>query len=82
MWQKHRYNELMFLIDTCQAGSMLRTFYSPNIVGSGSSSVSEDSLSVSHGTCGKLFLVGKVTLIGRKSDSSKIEYIPLVRDLN
>ncbi|XP_064395339.1 GPI-anchor transamidase-like [Halichondria panicea] len=45
MWQKRRYNELLFLIDTCQAGSMLRTFYSPNIVGCGSSAVNEDSLS-------------------------------------
>ena len=47
MHQKRRYNELLFLIDTCQAGSMLRPFYSPNIVGCGSSAVSEDSLSVS-----------------------------------
>lgn len=47
MWQKRRYNELLFLIDTCQAGSMLRTFYSPNIVGCGSSAVNQDSLSVS-----------------------------------
>lgn len=41
-----RYNELLFIIDTCQAASMFRTFYSPNIVASGSSSVNEDSLSV------------------------------------
>ena len=42
-----RYNELLFIIDTCQAASMFRTFYSPNIVATGSSSVNEDSLSVS-----------------------------------
>ena len=42
-----RYNELMFLIDTCQAGSMFATFYSPNIVAAGSSAIDEDSLSVS-----------------------------------
>lgn len=42
-----RYNELMFVIDTCQASSMFSTFYSPNIVATGSSSVDEDSLSVS-----------------------------------
>ncbi len=41
-----RYNELMFLIDTCQAASMFRTFYSPNIVACGSSAVNEDALSV------------------------------------
>ena len=43
-----RYNELLFLIDTCQAASMFKPFYSPNIIGVGSSSVGEDSLSVSH----------------------------------
>lgn len=37
----------MFIIDTCQAGSMFTSFYSPNIVATGSSSVKEDSLSVS-----------------------------------
>ena len=38
---------MLFIIDTCQAASMFRPFYSPNIVATGSSSVSEDSLSVS-----------------------------------
>ena len=42
-----RYNELLFIIETCQAASMFRTFYSPNLIGVGSSSVGEDSLSVS-----------------------------------
>ena len=41
-----RYNELLFVIDTCQAGSMAKPFYSPNIIGVGSSHVGEDSLSV------------------------------------
>jgi len=44
-----RYNELMFLIDTCQAASMFRSFYSPNIVACGSSAVNEDALSVRPG---------------------------------
>ena len=47
-----RYNELMFLIDTCQAASMFRTFYSPNIVACGSSAVNEDALSVRPGGMG------------------------------
>jgi len=47
-----RYNELMFLIDTCQAASMFRTFYSPNIVACGSSAVNEDALSVSQSRLG------------------------------
>lgn len=45
MWQKRRYNELLFIIDTCQAVSMYKKFYSPNLIGIGSSQVGEDSLS-------------------------------------
>lgn len=45
MWQKKRYNQLLFMIDTCQAESMFQKFYSPNILGIGSSKVGEDSLS-------------------------------------
>ena len=30
-----RYNELLFLIDTCQAGSMVLPIKSPNIIGVG-----------------------------------------------
>lgn len=45
MWQKRRYHEVLFVIDTCQAVSMFQQFYSPNILGVGSSQVGEDSLS-------------------------------------
>ncbi|XP_039262778.2 GPI-anchor transamidase-like [Styela clava] len=45
MWQKQRYNELLFIIDTCQAVSMYRRVYSPNVVAIGSSQIGEDSLS-------------------------------------
>jgi len=45
MWQKRRYHEILFIIDTCQAVSMYQEFYSPNIIGIGSSQVGEDSLS-------------------------------------
>eukprot|EP00117_Sycon_ciliatum_P031942 scpid48102/ scgid24886/ GPI-anchor transamidase; GPI8 homolog; Phosphatidylinositol-glycan biosynthesis class K protein len=45
MWKKRRYSSLMFLIDTCQAESLYRSFYSPNIIAAASSRVSEDSLS-------------------------------------
>jgi len=37
----------MFIIETCQAVSMYRKFYSPNILAVASSQVGEDSLSVS-----------------------------------
>ncbi|CAL4120460.1 unnamed protein product, partial [Meganyctiphanes norvegica] len=45
MWQKKRYNEILFIIDTCQAASMYEYFYSPNILAIASSLVGEDSLS-------------------------------------
>lgn len=45
MWQKKRYNEIFFMIDTCQANTMFSKFYSPNILATGSSELAEDSLS-------------------------------------
>jgi GPI-anchor transamidase subunit K len=45
MWQKQRYHELFFMVDTCQAASMYEKFYSPNILAVASSLVGEDSLS-------------------------------------
>uniref|UniRef100_A0A673J2N7 Phosphatidylinositol glycan anchor biosynthesis, class K n=1 Tax=Sinocyclocheilus rhinocerous TaxID=307959 RepID=A0A673J2N7_9TELE len=42
-WQ--RYNELLFIIDTCQGASMYERFYSPNLMALASSQVGEDSLS-------------------------------------
>ncbi|XP_060784925.1 GPI-anchor transamidase isoform X1 [Neoarius graeffei] len=45
MWQKRRYNELLFIIDTCQGASMYERFYSPNLMALASSQIGEDSLS-------------------------------------
>jgi len=45
MWQKKKYHEIFFMVDTCQAASMYEKFYSPNILGVGSSLIGEDSLS-------------------------------------
>jgi len=45
MWQKQRYHEIFFMVDTCQSQSMFQLFYSPNILAVGSSHVGEDSLS-------------------------------------
>ncbi|XP_060069813.1 GPI-anchor transamidase-like [Ylistrum balloti] len=45
MWQKRRYHELFYMIDTCQAESMFHKFYSPNILAVASSKIGEDSLS-------------------------------------
>jgi phosphatidylinositol glycan class K len=41
-----RYNELFFMIDTCQANTMYSKFYSPNILATGSSEIHENSYSV------------------------------------
>lgn len=45
MYKKKRYNEIFFMIDTCQANSMYERFYSPNILAIGSSKVDESSYS-------------------------------------
>ena len=41
-----RYNEIFFMIDTCQANTMYSKFYSPNILATGSSLLAENSYSV------------------------------------
>ena len=41
-----RYNEIFFMIDTCQANTMYSKIYSPNILATGSSQIHESSYSV------------------------------------
>lgn len=45
MWEKKRYHEMLFMIDTCQANTMYTKFYSPNIIATGSSEIDESSYS-------------------------------------
>ncbi|SCU98520.1 LAFA_0G18470g1_1 [Lachancea sp. 'fantastica'] len=45
MHEKKRYNEIFFMIDTCQANSMYSKFYSPNVLAVGSSRLDESSYS-------------------------------------
>ncbi|KAG8858231.1 glycosylphosphatidylinositol anchor biosynthesis [Tulasnella sp. 330] len=45
MWQKKRYNEIFFMIDTCQANTMYSKLYSPNILATGSAQLNENSYS-------------------------------------
>jgi len=45
MWQKKRYNEMLFMVDTCQANTMYSKLYSPNILATGSSELGENSYS-------------------------------------
>lgn len=44
---RFRYNEIFFMIDTCQANTMYTKLYSPNILAAGSSQLGENSYSVS-----------------------------------
>ncbi|WVO18283.1 hypothetical protein L204_105995 [Cryptococcus depauperatus] len=45
MWEKRRYNKLLYVIDTCQANTMYSKFYSPEIIATGSSELGENSYS-------------------------------------
>lgn len=45
MYEKKRYKELLFAIDTCQANTMFETFHTPNLVAVGSSARDENSYS-------------------------------------
>ncbi|KAM3425260.1 hypothetical protein BST61_g7210 [Cercospora zeina] len=45
MWEKKRYHELLFMIDTCQANTMYTAFYTPNIIATGSSEKDQSSYS-------------------------------------
>lgn len=45
MYEKKRYKEIFFMIDTCQANTMYERFYSPNILAVGSSRIEESSYS-------------------------------------
>ncbi|KAL9596973.1 MAG: hypothetical protein Q9219_005442 [cf. Caloplaca sp. 3 TL-2023] len=45
MWEKRRYREVLFMIDTCQANTLYSKFYSPNIIATGSSEIDQSSYS-------------------------------------
>lgn len=45
MYEKKRYNEIFFMIDTCQANTMYSKFYAPNVLAVGSSELDESSYS-------------------------------------
>jgi len=45
MWEKGRYNELLFVVDTCQATTLYQHFRSPNVLAVGSSSLAQNSYS-------------------------------------
>lgn len=41
----HRYHEMLFMIDTCQANTMYSKLYSPSIIATGSSEIDQSSYS-------------------------------------
>lgn len=43
MWEKRRYNEVLFMIDTCEANTMYSKFFAPNVIAVGSSELKESS---------------------------------------
>lgn len=45
MYEKKRYHEMLFMIDTCQANTMYSAFYSPGILATGSSAKDQSSYS-------------------------------------
>jgi glycosylphosphatidylinositol transamidase (GPIT) subunit GPI8 len=45
MWEKERYHELLFMIDTCQANTMYPAFKTSNIIAAGSSAKDQSSYS-------------------------------------
>jgi len=45
MYTKQRYNEILFMVDTCQAATLFTHFYSPNVVAIGSSLKAENAYS-------------------------------------
>ena len=45
MFERKRYKEILFMIDTCQANTMYTDIYSPNILSTGSSAKDENSYS-------------------------------------
>ncbi|PWN22825.1 hypothetical protein BCV69DRAFT_280432 [Microstroma glucosiphilum] len=45
MREKRRYNELLLLVDTCQASSMYSKLYSPGVIGVGSALTGQNSYS-------------------------------------
>ncbi len=45
MYEKKRYHELLFMIDTCQANTMYNAFYSPGVIATGSSAKDQSSYS-------------------------------------
>jgi phosphatidylinositol glycan class K len=45
MATKRRYNEMLIMVDTCQAGTLFNHLYSPNVLAVGSSAFGENSYS-------------------------------------
>lgn len=70
MSEKKRYNEILFMIDTCQANTMYSKINSTNILAAGSSKLDESSYSVST----SLWWLVDMALIGYHLASHRLRY--------
>jgi phosphatidylinositol glycan class K len=57
------YNELLFMADTCQAGTLAKHLYSPQILAVGSSAKDENSYSYGHNDHIGVSLVDRFTFM-------------------
>lgn len=61
MWKRQRYHEILVIIETCHAESMLDQVRTPNIIGMASANRNEDSYSVDHSRELGLYLIDAFT---------------------
>jgi phosphatidylinositol glycan class K len=63
MYEKKRYNEILFMIDTCQANTMYTRIHSPNILATGSSEIDQSSYSVRGISTHQYLIIGETLSI-------------------
>ncbi|CAO1615948.1 unnamed protein product [Sympodiomycopsis kandeliae] len=73
MYEKKRYNEMLIIVDTCQANSMYSKIYSPNVIAVGSSKIGQNSYSYHNSPDMGIALIDRFTkhLLNYLSDISK-----------
>lgn len=82
-----RYNEILLIVDTCQAATLYRKIYSPNVAALTSSLLGEDSLSHHSDKTTGVFVIDRFTyyllqfLEGMSADPSRPENGKTLKDL-
>merc|ERR1712137_891209 len=59
--QQRRYNEILFIIETCQANTLYTQFYSDNILALGCSELGENSYAHHHDTGVGISIIDRFT---------------------